>query len=92
MNASTGRIVSTGTWFVGHAAAVAVGLLMMVSGVGMGVTMVLAPWGIPLGLAGLALFVWGLSGYARRAPAEVYAPVERVAPEVTEDAKRAMLP
>ena len=44
-----------------HLAAIAGGLVMMVLGVGLSVTMVLLPLGIPLGLAGLGLFLWGLT-------------------------------
>lgn len=44
-----------------HLAAVIAGLVMMVLGVGLSVTMVLLPIGIPLGLAGLGVFVWGLT-------------------------------
>jgi hypothetical protein len=90
MNASTGRILKSSISFVGHVAAIVVGLVLMVSGVGMGVTMVLAPWGIPLGLVGLGLFLWGVFLYTRRARTE--APVDQGEPEVTEEAKRAMLP
>jgi hypothetical protein len=44
-----------------HAAAVAVGIVMMVLGVGLSVTMVLLPVGVPLGLAGLGVCIWGLT-------------------------------
>ena len=44
----------------GRTLAVALGLVMMVSGLGMGVTMVLIPIGIPLGLIGLLLALWGV--------------------------------
>jgi hypothetical protein len=44
-----------------HLAAVIAGLVMMMLGVGLGVTMVLLPVGVPLGLAGLGIFVWGLT-------------------------------
>ena len=42
-------------------AAIVAGLVMMVLGVGLGVTMVLLPIGLTLGLAGLLVFVWGLT-------------------------------
>ena len=44
-----------------HMAAIVGGLVIMVLGVGLSVTMVLLPVGIPLGLAGLGLFLWGLT-------------------------------
>lgn len=90
MNAPTGRILKSSEWFVGHVAAIVVGLVLMFSGVGMGVTIVLLPIGVPVGLVGLALFLWGMVLYTRRGRTE--APVDRGEPEVTEDAKRAMLP
>lgn len=43
-----------------HLAAVIGGLVMMVLGVGLSVTMVLLPVGIPLGLVGLMVFMWGM--------------------------------
>jgi hypothetical protein len=46
---------------VSHLAGIIGGLVMMVFGVGLCVTMVLLPIGIPLGFAGLGLFIWGLT-------------------------------
>ena len=43
-----------------HALAVVVGFLMMVLGLGLGVTMIMLPVGLVIGLAGFALFVGGL--------------------------------
>jgi hypothetical protein len=37
------------------------GFVMMMVGVGLSVTMVLLPVGIPLGLAGLSVLMWGLT-------------------------------
>jgi hypothetical protein len=45
---------------LGHAIAVVVGVVLMIAGLGMGVTMVLLPIGIPLGLGGVLLCLWGL--------------------------------
>ncbi|MCM3880530.1 MAG: hypothetical protein ND807_10525 [Vicinamibacterales bacterium] len=45
---------------LGHIAAVVVGLIMMVVGLGLGVTMVMLPVGIVIGLIGAAVFVGGL--------------------------------
>jgi hypothetical protein len=44
-----------------HLVAIIAGLVMMVLGLGLGVTMVLLPLGLVLGLAGLVVFVWGLT-------------------------------
>ena len=51
-----------------HVAAILVGAAMMVVGVGMGVTMILIPVGVPLGFIGLGAFFWGVWGFgeARR--------------------------
>ena len=50
---------------VGHLIAVVVGLVLMIAGVAMGVTMVLLPFGIPIGLVGLFFFIWGLFGWSQ---------------------------
>jgi hypothetical protein len=44
-----------------HLVAAIVGFLTMMMGVGLSVTMVLLPVGIPLGLVGLGLLMWSLS-------------------------------
>ena len=51
-----------------HVVAMVVGFAMMVTGLGMGVTMILIPVGVPLGLVGLGVFFWGAWGFgeARR--------------------------
>ena len=49
--------------FLGHAAAVLIGFMMMVVGLGLGVTMVMLPVGITVGLLGFAIFVAGLFGH-----------------------------
>ena len=49
-----------------HLAAIMGGIVMMVLGVGLSVTMVLLPIGIPLGLIGLGVFIWGLTPGMRR--------------------------
>lgn len=49
-----------------HLAAIIAGLVMMVLGVGLSVTMVLLPIGIPLGLIGFGVFIWGLTPAWRR--------------------------
>jgi len=52
--------VRTTESFLGHAAAVAVGFVMMVVGLGLGVTMIMLPVGIVIGLLGAAIVVGGL--------------------------------
>jgi len=52
--------------FLGHATAVVVGFILMIAGLSMGVTLVLLPIGIPVGLAGILLFMWGLFQAAPR--------------------------
>jgi hypothetical protein len=55
--------------FVSHLFAIAVGVILMILGVGMGVTIVLLPAGIPVGLIGLFLVIWGACGWSEeRAP------------------------
>jgi hypothetical protein len=49
-----------------HLAAIIAGVVMMVLGVGLSVTMVLLPLGIPLGLVGLGVFIVGLTPGWRR--------------------------
>jgi hypothetical protein len=46
--------------FLEHAAAVIVGLIMMVVGLGLGVTMIMLPVGLTIGLLGFGLVVSGL--------------------------------
>jgi len=45
---------------LGHIAAVIVGFIMMVVGLGLGVTVIMLPVGIVIGLIGVAIFVGGL--------------------------------
>ena len=49
--------------FFEHAAAVAVGFVMMMVGLALGVTMIMLPVGIVVGLLGAAIFVGGLFGH-----------------------------
>ena len=51
---------------VAHLAAIAVGFAMMVLGLGLGVTMIMLPVGLVIGLAGAAIFVGGI--FARVTP------------------------
>ena len=45
---------------LGHVAAIVIGFIMMVIGLGLGVTMIMLPVGVAIGLTGVALFVGGL--------------------------------
>jgi len=63
--------------FVAHILALVVGMIFMVAGIAMGVTIVMLPIGIPLGFVGLVLFLWGLFGGGEgKTP-----PVQRPAPQ-----------
>jgi hypothetical protein len=48
---------------IGHIVAAVVGFVLMLVGLGMGVTVIMLPIGIPLGLFGLGLFLWGVLEY-----------------------------
>ena len=43
-----------------HIAAIVIGFVLMVVGLGLGVTMIMLPVGLVVGLVGLALFVSGM--------------------------------
>jgi len=73
------HIVATCERCIGHVAAIVVGFLLMLSGVAMGVTIVLLPYGIPVGFAGLFLFMWGFfSAAPKSANQSVPAPRQNV--------------
>jgi hypothetical protein len=63
---SARHLFQTGERVLGHTIAVLVGLMLMIFGLAMGVTMVALPIGIPVGLGGLLLFIWGLCFAAPR--------------------------
>jgi len=66
MHTSAGQELAKGAGrFVGHLFALVVGFILMIVGLAMGVTIVLLPFGIPLGFVGLGVFVWGLFGWSR---------------------------
>ena len=55
---------SIGGFFVGlveHTAFVVLGFVLMVLGLGLGVTMIMLPVGLVVGLLGLAMFVGGMT-------------------------------
>jgi hypothetical protein len=72
---SEGRELAKGVGrFFGHAAATVLGLILMVVGVAMGVTIVMLPVGIAVGLAGLLLFLWAQIGQTKEKEALTKAP------------------
>ena len=54
--------------FFGRVSAIVVGIILMVAGIAMGVSLVLLPVGIPLGFAGLLAFLWGVFPRPRATP------------------------
>ena len=57
------RWIEKAELILAHVAAVAVGFVLMVVGLGLGVTMIMLPIGLLVGLLGVMLFVWGLVGH-----------------------------
>ena len=62
------RWLETGALILAHVAAVAGGFVLMVVGLGLGVTMIMLPIGLLVGLIGVMLFVWGLVGHLGNDP------------------------
>jgi hypothetical protein len=65
MNAhpTVGRELAKGAGrFAAHALAIVLGLILIVVGIAMGVSIALLPIGVPTGFAGLLLLMWGLFG------------------------------
>jgi hypothetical protein len=60
------HVLSMAGDFLGHVAAVILGFVLIIVGMAMGVTMVLLPAGIVIGLLGVALVVGGV--FARITP------------------------
>ncbi|CAN5907891.1 hypothetical protein BH23PLA1_BH23PLA1_26360 [soil metagenome] len=56
----------TGGRIAGHMVALILGFTLMLVGMGMGVTMVLLPLGLPIGLVGFLMFLWGLNAQIQR--------------------------
>jgi hypothetical protein len=67
-NSSNREVTNGPALLLGHVTAIAAGLIIMIVGLAMGVSLVLLPIGIPVGLVGLALFIWGLFGAPRNTP------------------------
>jgi hypothetical protein len=63
------HIVETGSKIAIHTLAVILGLVMVITGLGLSVTMVGLPLGLPIGLAGVLVSLWGLFGTIAQKPA-----------------------
>jgi hypothetical protein len=59
-DASDRHLLKSGGHVLAHTIAVVAGLALAIVGLGLGVTIVLLPIGLPVGLTGLALLAWGL--------------------------------
>ena len=57
---TTGRIFLAFARFLEHAATVFIGVVMIIVGLGLGVTMIMLPVGVVVGLLGVLLVVGGL--------------------------------
>jgi hypothetical protein len=66
MNVLTRRWLRVTEAVFAHVLAIVVGFIMMVLGLGLGVTMIMLPVGVVVGLAGAALFVAGLFAHINR--------------------------
>lgn len=56
-------LVQKGKQILSQLVAVFVGFALMVIGLGLGVTMIMLPVGLAVGLVGVLLFIWGLFGH-----------------------------
>jgi hypothetical protein len=65
---SGGRVlVKEAGFLAGRLAALVAGAILMIVGIGLGVGLVTLPIAIPVGLAGLFVFLWGLFGRPEQA-------------------------
>ena len=71
----TRRTLLAGGRIAGHWAAMAAGVILMLVGLSLGVTIVLLPVGLPLGLAGLLLTLWGVSTQFAKGHATAHDPM-----------------
>jgi len=62
------EIGDAGKRFGKHVIAIALGFIMTVAGLGMGVTLVLLPIGIPVAVVGILMFIWGLVDWNKTRP------------------------
>jgi hypothetical protein len=56
------HLAEDASFFAGHIFAIVAGLVLMIVGLALGVTMVLLPVGLVVGLCGVGVLVWGLFG------------------------------
>jgi hypothetical protein len=63
------QIAEAGSKIAIHTLAVIAGLVLVVTGLGLSVTMVGLPLGLPIGLAGVLVCLWGLFGTITQKPA-----------------------
>jgi hypothetical protein len=61
---NTHRLTETGTTIALHTVALLAGVILVILGLGLGVTIWGLLLGIPIGLAGVVLCLWGLCGRA----------------------------
>lgn len=59
-DSSSRQALEVGESFLGHVAAVVIGVILVVVGLALGVTMIMLPVGFVLGIAGILLIVWGV--------------------------------
>jgi hypothetical protein len=64
---SVKRVLGDVGIFFEHAAVVLLGVVLMVVGLGLGVTMIMLPVGVPVGLIGVLLVIGGLFAHIDRA-------------------------
>jgi hypothetical protein len=65
---STGRELAKGAGLLlGHIIAMVVGVILILVGSAMGVSLVLLPIGIPVGFLGLGILLWALFGRSEEA-------------------------
>jgi hypothetical protein len=62
-----------GRFFV-HSVSIVVGIILMIVGLAMGVSVVLLPLAIPLGFVGLLALLWGLFGSSPEQPTTINPP------------------
>lgn len=68
MSEKSQHAVEVSESILGHIAAVIVGFILMVVGLGLGVTMIMLPVGFVVGIIGLLLFIWGLLERSKAKP------------------------
>jgi hypothetical protein len=61
---NTHRLMQTGSNIAIHTVALLAGVILVIFGLGLGVTMWGLLLGVPIGLAGFLLCIWGLCGRA----------------------------